>query len=81
MVLQWHRPLVPEDVETARGLIELHQPSPPTGAPDIVIRQFCASAMHQVSAPRWPCDRHAWEAEVPAADERGEIRSVMDAAS
>lgn len=52
---RWHRALTPDDVETARGIIDLHCP---TGTdPD---RPICASATHLVVPPRWPCAQRRW---------------------
>jgi hypothetical protein len=55
-VPRWHRALTAEDVETARSLRELHMPS----EPDPLGRRRCASALHLVSAPSWPCDPARW---------------------
>lgn len=79
MLMRWHRPLVPDDVETARGIIDQHQPCAPTGHPEHLI-QLCASATHLINAPRWPCDRHMWAVEVLTADERGEIQPPVETA-
>jgi hypothetical protein len=69
--VQYHRPLVQEDVETANRLLTMHQPS----EPDAHDRSYCASATHY--APNlWPCARHRWAAAVLAADERGEIEET-----
>lgn len=66
---RWHRPLVAEDVETARLLTVLHQP---TGLdPD---RPICASATHLILEIRWPRSQHNWATWVLGAHERGEIR-------
>lgn len=71
MPVQYHRPLVQEDVETAHRLIAMHQPS----MPDAHDRSYCASATHYTPA-LWPCARHRWAVAVLAADERGEINNT-----
>ena len=53
--VQYHRPLVQEDVETAHRLLTMHQPT----APDAHDRSYCASATHYTPA-LWPCARHRW---------------------
>ncbi|GAA3386606.1 hypothetical protein [Cryptosporangium minutisporangium] len=72
-------PEVPDDVETARGIINQHQPCAPTGHPDNPVR-LCASATHQIYAPLWPCDHHRWAVDVLAADDRGEILPAVETA-
>jgi hypothetical protein len=52
---RWHRALTPEDVETARGVSDLHAP---TGVDPN--RPVCASATHLVVPPRWPCQQRRW---------------------
>jgi len=69
--VQYHRPLVQEDVETAHRLLTMHQPSE-RAAP---ARSYCASATHY--APNLgPCARPRGAAAVLAADERGEIEET-----
>ena len=67
---RWHRPLVPEDVETARGIIEMHIPTDTYRD-----RPICASATHLVVAPYWPCAQHRWAEWVLDSEQRGQIAS------
>ncbi|MFI5955529.1 hypothetical protein [Cryptosporangium sp. NPDC051539] len=65
---RWHRELVPDDVETARGIVDLHCP---TGIdPD---RPVCASATHLIVTPSWPCRQHRWAEWVLDLAQRGEV--------
>lgn len=65
---RWHRALTPDDVETARGIIDLHCP---TGCDPG--RPICASATHLIVAPRWPCAQRRWAEWVLACEQRGEV--------
>lgn len=73
MMMRWHRPLTVEDVETAEQLRERHMPT----EPDLLGRRRCASALHLVSAPAWPCGPAFWCNEVLKAADRGEIAAFQ----
>jgi hypothetical protein len=65
---RWHRELTREDVETARRVLPMHNP---TGLDPL--RPVCASATHLILVQRWPCDQHRWASWVLGVEERGEI--------
>lgn len=62
----WHRAATADDVDTARRIMPLHAPTDSQ-------QRFCASALHLISAPAWPCEQYLWAQAVLAASERREI--------
>jgi hypothetical protein len=62
------RPLTADDVETATRLLDHHLP-----LDQYAERTVCASAMHKIVVPTWPCRDRVWAERVLAARDRGEI--------
>ena len=62
----WSRPATAEDVATARRILPMHAPTDPQ-------RGICASALHLINAPSWPCEQYQWAKSVLDAAERREI--------
>lgn len=62
----WSRVATPEDVETAHRIMPMH-------APIDSHRGLCASALHLVNAPAWPCEPYQWAKAVLDAAARREI--------
>jgi hypothetical protein len=62
----WSRAATSEDVETARRVMPMH-------APVDTHRGICASALHLINAPAWPCEQYQWAKAVLDAAQRREI--------
>lgn len=62
----WSRDATHEDVETAHRIMPMHAPADSS-------RGTCASALHLINAPAWPCEQYLWARSVLDAVERREI--------
>ncbi|WP_035858791.1 hypothetical protein [Cryptosporangium arvum] len=62
----WSRDATSEDVETAHRILPMHAPIDSS-------RGLCASALHLINAPAWPCEQYQWAKAVIDAAERREI--------
>ncbi|GAA3394427.1 hypothetical protein [Cryptosporangium minutisporangium] len=62
----WSRDATAEDVETAHRILPMHAPTDST-------QGSCASALHLINAPAWPCEQYLWAKAVLDAAERREI--------
>ncbi|TQS42396.1 hypothetical protein [Cryptosporangium phraense] len=62
----WTRNATTEDVDTAHRILPMHAPTESS-------RGCCASALHLINAPAWPCEQYLWAKAVIDAAERQEI--------
>jgi hypothetical protein len=62
----WSREATAEDVATAHRILPMHAPTDAAVA-------TCASALHLINAPVWPCEQYLWAKAVLDAAQRREI--------
>ena len=62
----WKRDATAEDVDTAHRILPMHAPADSS-------RGICASALHLINAPSWPCEQYLWAKAVLEASQRQEI--------
>lgn len=62
----WSRDATADDVHTAHRILPMHAPTDSS-------RGTCASALHLINAPVWPCEQYLWATAVLDAAQRQEI--------